>query len=140
MKRMGRGGSWCPGSKLQLYEWRRVRNGARRDRSERPLSSGGTCTHGSRFPITWGWPALTDWRERQVGNEALARDINEIEDGALEHRGGSATNRYVCECSDASCSATISLTQGEYEQVRADGARFVIALDHENPEIDLLVA
>jgi len=83
---------------------------------------------------------VADWREREVGNETLARDINEIENANLEHAGGSATNRYVCECSDASCMATISLTQDEYEQVRAHGAHFVIALDHENPELDLLVA
>ncbi|MDP9341870.1 MAG: hypothetical protein M3Q23_07140 [Actinomycetota bacterium] len=83
---------------------------------------------------------MADWREREVGNETRARDINEIEDAYLEHPGGSATNRYVCECSDASCMATISLTQDEYEQVRAHGAQFVIALDHENSELDLLVA
>ena len=83
---------------------------------------------------------MSDWREQEVDNETRSRDINEIEDANLEHAGGSATNRYVCECSDASCMATISLTQVEYEQVRAHGARFAIALDHENPEIDLLVA
>jgi hypothetical protein len=83
---------------------------------------------------------MSNWREREVDNETRSRDINEIEDANLEHAGGSATNRYVCECSDASCMATVSLTQVEYEQVRAYGARFVIALDHENPEIDLLVA
>jgi hypothetical protein len=83
---------------------------------------------------------VADWREREVVNETLARDINEIEDANHEHIGDGATNRYVCECSDASCMATISLTQDEYEQVRAHGARFVIALDHENPELDLLVA
>lgn len=33
-----------------------------------------------------------------------------------------------------------SLTREEYEQVRANGTQFVIALDHENPELDLLVA
>jgi hypothetical protein len=83
---------------------------------------------------------MADWREREVGNETRARDINEIEDANHEHPGGSATNRYVCECSDAACMATISLTQDEYEQVRAHGVRFIIALDHENPELDLLVA
>jgi hypothetical protein len=83
---------------------------------------------------------VADWREREVGNETRSRDINEIEDANLEHPGGSATNRYVCECSDASCMATIRLTQDEYEQVRANGAHFAIALDHENPELDLVLA
>jgi hypothetical protein len=83
---------------------------------------------------------VADWRELEVGNETRSRDINEIEDANLEHPGGGATNRYVCECSDASCMATIRLTRDEYEQVRAHGARFAIALDHENPELDLLIA
>ena len=82
---------------------------------------------------------MADWRETEVGNETRARDINEIEDANIEHPRG-ASNRYVCECSDASCVATISLTQQEYEGVRAHGAHFAIALDHENPELDLLVA
>jgi hypothetical protein len=83
---------------------------------------------------------VADWREQEVDNETRARDVNETADAKLEHLGGSATNTYVCECSDASCTATIDLTQVEYEQVRAHGARFVIARDHENPELDLLVA
>lgn len=34
----------------------------------------------------------------------------------------------------------VSLTRNEYEAVRTDGLRFIIAIDHENPELDLLVA
>ena len=83
---------------------------------------------------------MADWRVQEVDNETRSRDINEIADANLEHPGGSATNNYVCECSDGSCMATVDLTQDEYEQVRAHGARFVVALDHENPEIDLLIA
>jgi len=87
-----------------------------------------------------GWrTAMTDWRETEVGNETRARAINEIEDANIEHPRG-VSNRYVCECSDASCMATMILTQVEYEQVRAHGTHFAIALDHENPELDLLVA
>jgi len=82
---------------------------------------------------------VADWRETEVGNETRARDINEIEDANIEHLPG-ASNRYVCECSDASCMATMSLTQFEYEEVRAYGTHFAIALDHENPEFDMLVA
>jgi hypothetical protein len=83
---------------------------------------------------------VADWLEREVGNETRSRDINEIEDAILGHPDGRGSNRYVCECSDASCMATISLTRVEYEQVRSHGTHFAIALDHENPELDLLIA
>jgi hypothetical protein len=32
------------------------------------------------------------------------------------------------------------VTRHEYEGVRASGVRFVIALNHENPEIDLVIS
>jgi hypothetical protein len=38
------------------------------------------------------------------------------------------------------CTSVVSLTRNEYEAVRTDGLRFIIAIDHENPELDLLVA
>lgn len=84
---------------------------------------------------------MVDWREREVANETRARDLNEMEDGILRHMGNSgANNRYICECSDASCMATVTLSQEEYEQVRGNGVRFVIALDHEHPELDALIS
>ena len=43
---------------------------------------------------------------------------------------------FVCECSDGTCRQVIMLTRLEYESVRAYGARFAIALNHENPELD----
>jgi hypothetical protein len=38
------------------------------------------------------------------------------------------------------CASTISLTRIEYEEVRAYGTHFAIALDHESPDLDLLVS
>jgi hypothetical protein len=92
-------------------------------------------------PASSGRPLMADWREREVGNETRARDINEMEDGILRHLGTTGTNnRYICECSDASCMATVNLTRDEYEQIRGNGVHFVIALDHESPELDLLIS
>jgi nitric oxide reductase activation protein len=34
----------------------------------------------------------------------------------------------------------IALTHVEYEEVRAHGTHFAIALDHESPELDLMVS
>jgi hypothetical protein len=43
---------------------------------------------------------------------------------------------FVCECSDRTCRQVNMLTRLEYESLRAHGARFAIALNHENPELD----
>lgn len=83
---------------------------------------------------------MTDWRVREVGNETRSRDLNEwIEDAA---QGSSTTDisSYVCECSDGGCLARIDLTHAEYEDVRAHATRFAIALDHESPDLDVMVS
>lgn len=84
---------------------------------------------------------MNDWLDQEVRNETGSRARNErIEDirGANGH--GVATETYECECSDASCAEHITMTRGEYEAVRGYATRFVIAVHHENPEIDQLVS
>ncbi|HEX9299183.1 MAG TPA: hypothetical protein VF968_03535 [Actinomycetota bacterium] len=83
---------------------------------------------------------MTDWREDEVGNETRAREINEWIEDSNELRSGGAADPYVCECSDGACASTIVLTHGEYEEVRAHGTHFAIALDHESPDLDLLLS
>jgi hypothetical protein len=39
-----------------------------------------------------------------------------------------------CECGDPACRARVSLTHADYEAVRAYGSRFVVGVNHENPE------
>ena len=83
---------------------------------------------------------MSDWREREVGNETSSREINEWID---ESTGGSDADQahpYVCECSDGACKATIALTHVEYEEVRAHGTHFAVARDHESPDLDLMVS
>ena len=87
---------------------------------------------------------MIDWREAEVGNETRAREINEwVKDWSEGSEDGSGSPRarpYVCECSDGSCQSTNRLTHSEYEEVRAHGTQFVIARDHESPELDLMVS
>ncbi|TMM22920.1 MAG: hypothetical protein E6F95_06975 [Actinobacteria bacterium] len=83
---------------------------------------------------------MSDWREQEVQNETQSREINEWIQQSNDARGARPTNPYICECSDDACAATISLTHVEYEEVRAHGATFAIALDHESPDLDLLVS
>jgi hypothetical protein len=82
---------------------------------------------------------VTDWREQEVQNETRSREINEWIDEANESSGDPA-DPFVCECSDGSCPATITLTHLEYEEVRAYATHFAIATDHESPDLDLMVS
>jgi hypothetical protein len=68
-------------------------------------------------------------KERLARNESHARDLNE--------RFG--LGRFVCECSDPDCMQVIRLPLEIYRSVRADDRRFLIAPDHEMPEIEDVV-
>lgn len=85
---------------------------------------------------------MCSWLEVEARNETVFREMNEWTEEARDERLGLTRpmDTYLCECSDPRCSDPISLTRAEYESIRAVPIRFAIALDHENPEIDLLVA
>ena len=87
--------------------------------------------------------ALDDWRVLEATNQTIFREMNEWTEDDHDARQGSdraGFDAYLCECGDGSCSDPILLTRTEYEAVRSIPIRFAIAMDHENPEIDLLVA
>jgi hypothetical protein len=84
--------------------------------------------------------AMSDWREREVGNETSSREINEWIDESASNADSGGTHPYVCECSDGACKSTIALTHVEYEEVRAYGTHFAIARDHESPDLDVMVS
>ena len=83
---------------------------------------------------------MTDWRTREVGNETRSRDLNEWIEDSVPGGSNADVASYVCECSDGECDTTIDLTRSEYEEVRAYATRFAIALDHESPDLDVLIA
>jgi hypothetical protein len=84
---------------------------------------------------------MPDWREQEVTNETIFRELNEWTEEANDVRPGVRRpfDLYLCECSDRRCTEQIGLTRGEYEDVRAVAVRFAIALNHENPEIDQML-
>jgi hypothetical protein len=78
--------------------------------------------------------------ERLAKNEVLFRSVNEaIEQQALRFGGIDDEYEFVCECSAADCVERVTLTVRQYEQVRAEGARFVLAPGHADPEVELVV-
>jgi hypothetical protein len=47
---------------------------------------------------------------------------------------------FVCECADPNCAHRVEASLDEYEDVRAHGARFLLAPGHAQPDIERVVA
>ena len=90
------------------------------------------------------YPALVGVieHERLARNEALFREVNERINGIaaeFSRFAGAEEYEYVCECSDPDCVDRITLTLEEYDRIRADGTRFVLAPGHVRHEIEHVV-
>lgn len=78
--------------------------------------------------------------QRLALNEALFREVNErIREVSDTFGQKDATYNFLCECSDPGCTKKVVLTRTEYEGVRSDPARFVVAKGHALPEIEAVV-
>lgn len=81
-----------------------------------------------------------DAREGRVArSEALFREVNErIADISLRHGIGNGLE-FLCECGRRDCLEALSLTREEYKRVRAHSDRFIVALEHDFPELEEVV-
>jgi hypothetical protein len=70
---------------------------------------------------------------RIAKTESQFRDVNERIAETAE-RFGASEAELVCECSDPECGHRIEAPLADYEGVRADGAQFLVAPGHENPD------
>ena len=78
--------------------------------------------------------------ERLAQNEVFFRSVNErIRQIAGRHGSDPHAYEFLCECSDAACAERVTLSLGEYEAVRADGTRFVLAEGHSDTTIERVV-
>jgi hypothetical protein len=50
------------------------------------------------------------------------------------------STQFVCECADAGCTHRLEATLDEYEDVRADGATFMLANGHAHDDIERVVS
>jgi hypothetical protein len=69
-------------------------------------------------------------------NEVILRDLNE----RLKAHDSSPKQRFsewVCECADMSCMKPVELSIEEYEMVRAEPTRFVVAPGNEHVAYDI---
>jgi hypothetical protein len=81
-----------------------------------------------------------DQEERLAMNEALFREVNErIREISDTFQQEYATYDFVCECSDPACAERVVLTRAEYEHIRSEPTRFVVAKGHALPEIESVV-
>ena len=78
-------------------------------------------------------------QERLARNEAFFRDVNERINDAGDRLPAGEKYTFFCECSDANCTERIELSRDEYEHIRTNSRRFVLARGHIAPEIEHVV-
>jgi hypothetical protein len=78
--------------------------------------------------------------DRAAANEALFRSVNEqVRHLAGRHYGPLEPTGFVCECADETCTERIHVTLEIYEVVRTNPRYFVVAVGHEDREIERVV-
>jgi hypothetical protein len=85
-------------------------------------------------------------RVRAAKNQSLLREVNErIEQLAagspsiFEEMQRSRTIDLACECMDETCIGRVTMTIGDYEQLRASSNSFVVLPGHNVPDVEELV-
>jgi hypothetical protein len=77
---------------------------------------------------------------RRARNEVLFRSVNEaIQQQALRFGGIDDEYEFVCECSWVECVERITLTLRQYEEIRANGSRFIVIPGHADPSVEQVV-
>ena len=78
-------------------------------------------------------------QQRAAANEAPIRDVNEgIERGQWPGEEDTPVG-FRCECARLGCNRLIELTVREYETIRSNPRRFVLAPGHEFREVEVVV-
>lgn len=75
---------------------------------------------------------------KRARTEALFRDVNERIAESAQRFEAEAT-QFVCECADPNCTHRLEVTLDEYEEVRSDGATFMLVPGHEHVDIERVV-
>jgi hypothetical protein len=81
---------------------------------------------------------MSDRSDRLARNETLFRAVNERVEEVVRP-GPEEEIDFLCECGDGECREKVTATRGDYEQLRADAAQFVVRPGHEIPEIEDVV-
>jgi hypothetical protein len=84
-------------------------------------------------------PVADDSERRVARNEDLFREANESIERGLWPGEDHPAVRFVCECAQVECGRMVELSLGDYERVRANPKRFVLAPGHQLPEFEAVV-
>jgi hypothetical protein len=79
-----------------------------------------------------------DSPEQKAKTESTFREVNErIAENAERFEAGAT--EFICECADPECIHRVEATLAEYEEVREDGATFMVAPGHGDGTIERVV-
>ncbi|HWE10720.1 MAG TPA: hypothetical protein VG325_15320 [Solirubrobacteraceae bacterium] len=84
-------------------------------------------------------PMSEELQRRLSRNEVLYRKVNEAIERGLWPGEERDLTRFRCECASMNCNATVEMTPGEYQAVRANPRRFLICEGHDLPGLDVVV-
>ena len=76
---------------------------------------------------------------RIANNQSVFRRVNESIERGRWPGEEDAPAVFCCECAQFGCGELIELSVREYERVRANGRRFIVALGHNLPEVEDVV-
>jgi hypothetical protein len=84
---------------------------------------------------------MSDERARRVGlNEAIFRQVNEqIRSLNRDFEADEDAMTVICECGNADCTEQLTLQVADYEHIRGDARRYVIAKGHEIPDVEQVI-
>jgi hypothetical protein len=80
-----------------------------------------------------------DLQQRIAANEDVFRDVNEAIARGQWPGDEDLPVRFRCECARLGCNELIELSTRDYERVRANPRRFVLAIGHELTEAEVVV-
>jgi hypothetical protein len=83
-----------------------------------------------------------DRRDLESMRRGVLREVNERIAALTLHfaDGGPARSaQFICECGDPLCTEPVTVTLELYEHVRAEPRRYLIAVNHEDPEAETVV-
>jgi hypothetical protein len=76
--------------------------------------------------------------ERIARTESAFREVNEAIATTAARFDADETD-FVCECADPACAHRLNAELDDYEEVRSEPTRFMLAPGHEEPEIERIV-
>jgi len=82
---------------------------------------------------------MDERKRRLVENENLFREVNEQIQKLTMRLHGPGPYDFLCECSNSDCDRRVSMALAEYEAVRTQSDRFLVAPGHVLPDIERVV-